>query len=181
MIHLCLCSNQSTCTWKVCIFILRLSARNFWGLVCNAAYPTVSLHIPYGGFGICPLLGFFSFTRCVVQHLGLSTKYWGFHSILEGHFNCSMFSTFLEGVPNSPVNLQSFPRKLDSWSTNLLGGIWYCFRVDVFLNALVCRCSFGILVPWFIPVRKGSVVLWGTALRLKVLSCKVFSLYSFFL
>ena len=42
-----------------------------------------------------PIIGIFSFTRCVVQHLGLSGKSRGIRYVIEGSIYC-LFTTFLE-------------------------------------------------------------------------------------
>ena len=48
-------NRRSTRPRTVCIFVLRLSALPFSGLVGKADYPPIRLHPPYGTAGICPL------------------------------------------------------------------------------------------------------------------------------
>ena len=146
--------------------MLRLPARPF-RLVANhlrlPLSPAASSTV-----GIWPLVDIFCFTRCVVQHLDLSSKSQGFRSILEG--------------PTSTVCVRCFWRRLRSCIClfrPIFSLVSALVAGSLFSSALVWRQSWGILDPWF-SVRKG---LWSSrrdCFTTYVMSREVFSLPSVF-
>ena len=92
----------------VCIFILRLSARPFSGLVGEADFPPISLHPPSGAAGICPLWDYLVLQDVKSNTLDIcflwilirvrSGQYFEGFSF-EGPFDGLLLPTFSEGVP----------------------------------------------------------------------------------
>ena len=132
--------------------VLRLPAQPFSGLVGEADFSPLYLHPPSRVVGICPVLGFFCFTRCVVQNLGLSEKSRGLLSVLEG-------STLV-------IYLQIFRRRLQScrrtwFSISTRSGLeiisWhfsFLFSCHQVLQLFQPRCPFGSLLG--LSVQKGA-------------------------
>ena len=147
----------------VYIFILRLSAQPFLGLVGEAASPPIRLYPHSGAAGICP---FKKITRCIQEPWIFARA--GFssgpnidnllRSLLRswGSFGCSISPTFLEGV----LKLSGFFPIVPAQSgvlilSNILGGICSCCRY-LTIWPLVWQSSCGILlVPQF-PVVTGA-------------------------
>ena len=78
-------------------------------------------------------------------------------------------------------SFRSFPRKLASlfsisWSTNHLGGLCFCCWVDILLRSCLTGFFGLLLVPKCYLFLRGSKILGGTALHLRMMSWKVFSL-----
>ena len=176
--HSWICHHRSTHHSMVFIFILWFSERPFSGLVGKAASFPIILHPPSGAAGICPLLGFFCFTRCVVQHLGLLEKSRGLCSVLEGSILVVYF--FVSNVFRRRLQRcrKFFYAFCVSWTW---GSVWILLT---FLS-LVAGSSRSLnqsvleaLSSPFFPVQRGSKVLRGTALRLRAISRKGLSLTS---
>ena len=162
--------------------ILRLRAWPYLGLVGEAAPSPLSLHLLSGAAGLYPL-GLFCFTRCISNTLA-------FRRILEDsalflRVTLSIFDVrrFPEEAPELPAKFLSLslPRELVSffssaWSTNNLGSLWYCRRVDIFLFSHMSGFFGFLLVPKVSLFSWGSEILGGTALRLRAMSWEFFSL-----
>ena len=162
--HLLIFYHWSTRPWTAWIFILRLSVRPFSRLIGEVDYPPI-MFTPAFWRGIRVASRDFSFTKCIVQHLGY---FFSAVSSLESLLRAHLFSVlsmvkyirlFRRGFQNGPVKLRSFPRELacltyqSSWRSPILY-LGCCFSN---------RFSLVVLADFFVssfPVSKGIQNYW---------------------
>ena len=113
--NLCICYHQLTRPRTVCIFVLCLSARPFWGLFRKADSPPINFtsafwcgwHLPIGLFFITRFIP----TPCIFSCAGFSVMS-NLYSLLRvilrpwGFFGCLVSPAFLLSVPEL---LENFP------------------------------------------------------------------------
>ena len=138
------------------------------GGLSSHIYPPVSIIV-----GICPVLGFFSFTSCAVQHLGLSEKSWGFCSFLGGSTSTCCVRRFQKRLQSCLEILISLSTQAGFCPSDVIGFLCSCRQVSGRPAAHLAAFLAGFLL--------GSEVLRGTYLRLQAMSQKVFSLTSGFI
>ena len=117
----------------------------------------------------------FFFTRCVIQHHGLSEKYQGLRPVLEGSTSIICFWCFWRRLQSCQRTWFIFLHELAlRLCTNPFGIFVSCRRVFQLLQS---RYPCGGLVGFssLFSVRRGSKALRGTALRLRAMSLEVFS------
>ena len=113
-----------------------------------------NLHPPSGTAGICPLLGLFSFARCVIQHLRLSENSLGLCSLLEVSCLSWVCPEFYGGGSEDVGELvwYFFAIWPDWFVQSLLRGIYSCrLAASIFPPC----CTFGGLV--------GDQCLWKSS------------------
>ena len=123
-------------------------------VVRQGGFYSHNLHPPSGTAGICPLLGLFSFARCVIQHLGLSVNSLGICSSLEVSCLSWVCPAFYGGGSEDVGKLvwYFFAIWLDWFVQSLLRGNFYCrFAASIFPPC----CTFGGLV--------GDQCLWKSS------------------
>ena len=130
---------------------------------------------PSGAAGLCPEL--FSFTRCVVRHLGnflflasrpclIWTVSWGLRSFIEDPFGCFICQLFWRGLQSGHVNLRALSAWPSPWVSVLIFSVFSLMFLVCLLHSTATgwRISCGIiLVPWFPADTKGSKVFGETA------------------
>ena len=126
--HSFICSHQLTrrldgLQWLV----LGLPARHFSGLVGEAD----SLPIKYTPALWCDwhlsISDFFSFTKCIVQHIGLLVRYQSLCSVLEGSIYCLIQTFSIGGSENVRELVNCFCAScLDCFVQYLLIGLRSC-------------------------------------------------------
>ena len=163
------------------ITILRLSSRPILGLVGEADYSPISLHPPSGAARLFQWFGFFSFTMWVVQHLGLSEKYLGLRSVLEGSTD-RFLPMFPGGIQRCPRACWFFRSSLWFPPSDFLGVFRPCLRVADHMTDLVWSRS-CLLLTLVITAWPGIQNSWRVLyyLRMRVISWEVFYLTSCFL
>ena len=113
------------------------------GGLSSHIYPAVSSTV-----GICPVFWLFSFTRCIVQHLGLSEKSQGICSFLGGSTSACCVQHFLEEAPKLLENPMSLSVQYVLSPSYLLGVLRSCIWVDSHLTALLWWSFCGLfLIP----------------------------------
>ena len=95
-----------------------------------------------------PSFWLFSFTRCIVQHLGLSEKSQGICSFLGGSTSACCVQHFLEEAPKLLENPMSLSVQYVLSPSYLLGVLRSCIWVDSHLTALLWWSFCGLfLIP----------------------------------
>ena len=124
--------------------VLRLPVRPYLGLVRKVSSPPIFSLISIT-FGFLPL-GLFWFKSSIQNTLEFQRNLEDPAMFLRGPLSIFDVQCFLEEAPKFPVTFLSFsiPRNLlkffsSAWYTNYIGGLLYCYRVDIFL----CSCMAG--------------------------------------
>ena len=105
-----------------------------------------------------PINGNFS-ARCVIQHLGLSEKYLGLFSVLEGSNSTSCVRHFRRRLQSCRHTWWPFQHDLIFLFCLIFSSVSDLVVWLLFSSALVWRKYWDILAPWF-PVRKGLRSSW---------------------
>ena len=169
--HSCTCNTRSTHFLYSLHIYLAFLARPFSGLVDEAAYHPIKFTPAFWCGWDLPISVFFCFSSYIVQLVGLSEKYWGLHSVIEGSTSTVWFRRFGRRIRSCCRTWLNFPRDLAlRFCPNYLRIIVSCHQVSHNLQPL---CPYGGLMgfyPLLLPMRKGSKVLGGTASKFWAMS-----------
>ena len=72
--HLCICNHRTTHLADGLNIYLALFSAALFGVDWRGGSYSHKFYPPSGASDICPLVGLFCFTRCIVQHLGILEK-----------------------------------------------------------------------------------------------------------
>ena len=132
--------------------IFNLPARPFSGWL-ESGFFSHKFYPLYGASGICQLM-VFCFTRCVVQHLGLSKQYIGLRSVIEGSCLIVCVWPFQRRIWSFQITWWPFTRDLAYLYHPILSVISDLVSWLMYSSAFVWWRSCGIIVPWLLVKKR---------------------------